>query len=45
LLRLVEQKALKAADAILIAEAICRINRRIPETVLAAFRRKAGGTR
>jgi len=40
LVRLVEQNALDAAEAIRIAEAICQVNRRIPEVVLAAFRRK-----
>jgi predicted nucleic acid-binding protein len=41
LLRLIERKVLKATEAITIAESICRINRRIPDAVLVAFRRKA----
>lgn len=43
LIRLVEGGALSRAEAIRIAEAICRINRRIPSSVLDAFRRKLRG--
>jgi len=45
LLRLVEQRVLGAAEAIDIAEAIYQINRRIPEAVLEAFRRKVRAVR
>jgi rRNA-processing protein FCF1 len=41
LLRLVEQGALPAGNAVDLAEAVHRINRRIPRTVIDAFIRKA----
>jgi predicted nucleic acid-binding protein len=45
LLGLIDAKVLDAAAAIGVAEAICRINRRIPDAVLVAFRRKARGVK
>ena len=43
LLQLVERRALGAAAAIRVADAICALNKRMPASVLAAFRRKVRG--
>lgn len=45
LLRLIQHRKMTTAKAIEAAEAIVAINRRIPASVLAAFKRKAKGER